>query len=108
MPVATNYRADHVGSLLRPAEVLQARAEHIQGRLTLEQLRAIEDQAILSALEMQRQVGIDIISDGEFRRSWFSGGIAEAVKGSSTTPTRLILAGGKVGTNSWPTLPLKV
>ena len=69
--MATNYRADHVGSLLRPAEVLQARAEHIQGRLTLEQLRAIEDQAILSALEMQRQVGIDIISDGEMRRWYF-------------------------------------
>ncbi len=86
MPVATNYRADHVGSLLRPAEVLQARAEHIQGRLTLEQLRAIEDQAILSALEMQRQVGIDIISDGEFRRSWFSGGIAEAVEGVIDDP----------------------
>jgi len=84
--MATTYRAEHIGSLLRPAEVLQARADHSQGRLTLEQLREIEDRAILAALEMQRQVGIEILSDGEFRRSWFSGGIAETVEGVIDDP----------------------
>ncbi|MFQ6026638.1 MAG: hypothetical protein ACE5Q6_03890 [Dehalococcoidia bacterium] len=84
--MAAIYRADHVGSLLRPAEVLQARADHGQSRITLDQLREIEDQAILNALEMQRQVGIDVLSDGEFRRSWFSGGIAEAVEGVIDDP----------------------
>ena len=84
--MATTYRADHIGSLLRPAEVLQARAGNAQGRITLEQLREIEDKAILGALEMQRQAGIDILSDGEFRRSWFSGGIAEAVEGVIDDP----------------------
>ena len=52
--MATTYRADHIGSLLRPAEVLQARAGNAQGRITLEQLREVEDKAILDALEMQR------------------------------------------------------
>ncbi|MCI0865149.1 MAG: cobalamin-independent methionine synthase II family protein [Chloroflexi bacterium] len=84
--MATTYRADHIGSLLRPAEVLQARAGNAQGRITLEQLREVEDKAILDALEMQRQAGIDILSDGEFRRSWFSGGIAEAVEGVIDDP----------------------
>ena len=62
--MATTYRADHIGSLLWPAEVLQARAGNAQGRITLEQLREVEDKAILDALEMQRQAGIDILSDG--------------------------------------------
>ena len=84
--MATTYRADHIGSLLRPAEVLQARAGNAQGRITLEQLREVEDKAILDALEMQRQAGMDILSDGEFRRSWFSGGIAEAVEGVIDDP----------------------
>ena len=76
------YRADHIGSLLRPAEVLNARADYGQGRLTLEQLREIEDKAILGALEMQRQVGIDIFSDGEFRRGWFAGAFEDSTEGT--------------------------
>ena len=80
------FRADHVGSLLRPPKVLQTRVAHNQGQLSLEQLREVEDRAILDALEMQRQVGIDILSDGEVRRSWFSWGIAEAVDGVADDP----------------------
>ena len=84
--MATQYRAEHIGSLLRPAEVLQAREAHEQGSVTLEQLREIEDKAVLAALEMQRQVGIDVVTDGEYRRSWWSGGIAEAVEGIVDDP----------------------
>ncbi len=73
-------RADQVGSLLRPPELLQARAEHQQGRITLEQLRQAEDRAILDALEMQKQVGIDVFSDGEYRRADFMRGLIEAVE----------------------------
>ncbi len=80
------YRADHVGSLLRPAELLEARRSHDAGRLSLERLREIEDQAILQALEMQRQVGIEVFSDGEYRRSWFSGALAESVEGVIDDP----------------------
>ena len=65
------YRADHVGSFLRPAEVKEARAAFREGRLHLEQLRDIEDRAILAALERQRSIGIDVFTDGEFRRSGF-------------------------------------
>ena len=79
-------RADHVGSLLRPAELLEARRSHEAGQLGLERLREIEDQAILEALEMQRQVGIEVFSDGEYRRSWFSGALAESVEGVMDDP----------------------
>ena len=84
--MAESYRADHVGSLLRPAELLEARASQQAGRLSLDQLRGIEDRAILQALEMQRQVGMDVFSDGEYRRSWFSGGLAESVEGVMYDP----------------------
>ena len=84
--MAEIYRAEHVGSLLRPPEVLQARTDQAQGRITLEQLREIEDKAILEALEMQRQTGIDVVTDGEYRRSWWAAGYADAVEGIVTDP----------------------
>ena len=84
--MAEVYRADHVGSLLRPPELLEARASHGAGRLGLEQLREIEDEAILQVLEMQREVGIEVFSDGEYRRSWFSGALAESVEGVIDDP----------------------
>jgi 5-methyltetrahydropteroyltriglutamate--homocysteine methyltransferase len=71
-------RADHVGSLLRPAALLRARAE---GKLSIDQLREAEDRAILAALEMQRQAGLQIFTDGEFRRGTWLGDMAEAVEG---------------------------
>jgi 5-methyltetrahydropteroyltriglutamate--homocysteine methyltransferase len=74
-------RADQVGSLLRPPELLHARAEYQQGHITLEQLRQAEDRAILDALEMQKQVDIDVFSDGEYRRADFMRGLIEAVEG---------------------------
>ena len=80
--MAESYRADHVGSLLRPAELLEARASQQAGRQSLDQLRGIEDRAILQALEMQRQVGMDVFSDGEYRRSWFSGRAGRVGRGS--------------------------
>ena len=89
--MAIPYRADHVGSLLRPPELLQARMAHEQGRITQEQLRQIEDQAILNVLEMQRQVGIDVFTDGEYRRSWWSGGLAEAVEGLIDDPDPVVI-----------------
>jgi 5-methyltetrahydropteroyltriglutamate--homocysteine methyltransferase len=75
------YRADQVGSLLRPPDLLHARAAHSAGRLNTEELRAREDQAILQALERQRQIGLDILSDGEMRRGSWLTSMAEAVEG---------------------------
>jgi 5-methyltetrahydropteroyltriglutamate--homocysteine methyltransferase len=75
------YRADQVGSLLRPPALLDARQRYRAGQLPLEELSAIEDQAILDALAMQREVGLQIFTDGEFRRGGWLTDLAEAVEG---------------------------
>ncbi len=68
---APPFRADHVGSLLRPPELLRARAEHQAGRLSAAELRAAEDTAIADAARMQADLGLKGVTDGEFRRgSW--------------------------------------
>ncbi|HEY7449740.1 MAG TPA: hypothetical protein VH702_16410, partial [Vicinamibacterales bacterium] len=67
------YRADHVGSLLRPPELLDARESFADGHLATENLRVVEDRAISEALRRQRDLGLDIVTDGEMRRgSWLS------------------------------------
>ena len=79
------YRADHVGSLLRPAEVQSARAAFAQGSLDRDGLREVEDQAILNALRRQWSLGLDVCTDGEFRRNGFQDDLPEAVEGFVTT-----------------------
>jgi 5-methyltetrahydropteroyltriglutamate--homocysteine methyltransferase len=79
--VSSNYRADQVGSFLRSQELKDARSAQQQDRLSLEQLRAIEDREILRVLQMQRDVGIDILSDGEYRRGGWASDFQEAVDG---------------------------
>src|ERR1700724_1535418 len=65
------FRADHVGSLLRPPELLRARSEHQAGRLWGGELRRIEDAPIRDAVRMQQEIGLEGVTDGEFRRgSW--------------------------------------
>jgi 5-methyltetrahydropteroyltriglutamate--homocysteine methyltransferase len=65
------FRADHVGSLLRPAALLKARAAHQAGRLSATELRRAEDAAIREAAVMQAELGLRGVTDGEFRRgSW--------------------------------------
>jgi 5-methyltetrahydropteroyltriglutamate--homocysteine methyltransferase len=63
------FRADHVGSLLRPEKLLRAREEFSADRLPAEELRAIEDEAIREAVRTQRKVGLQSATDGEFRRT---------------------------------------
>src|ERR1700760_621626 len=75
MPMASRdkppFRADHVGSLLRPPELARARAEFKAGRIDAAALRATEDDAIRGVIELQRAAGIKSVTDGEFRRtSW--------------------------------------
>ena len=65
---APPFRADHVGSLLRPPELLRARADHAAGRITREALRRIEDAAVAQAVRMQEDIGLQGVTDGEFRR----------------------------------------
>jgi 5-methyltetrahydropteroyltriglutamate--homocysteine methyltransferase len=65
------FRADHVGSLLRPRAVRQARDEAARGAISRDELRAIEDDAIRDAVRMQEDIGLRSATDGEFRRaSW--------------------------------------
>ena len=65
------FRADHVGSLLRPQTLLKAREDFAAGRISAEALREIEDQAITDVVRKQEEVGLQSATDGEFRRnSW--------------------------------------
>ena len=72
------YRADQVGSFLRPQELLNARDEP---NLTSERLRELEDRHILRVLERQRDLGLKIFTDGEFRRNGFMGDFYDSVRG---------------------------
>ena len=63
------FRADHVGSLLRPPELIEARRKHEQGTISVAELRAIEDVSIRDVVAMQESVGLRSITDGEFRRA---------------------------------------
>jgi 5-methyltetrahydropteroyltriglutamate--homocysteine methyltransferase len=65
------FRADHVGSLLRPPGLLQARDDLAHHRISADELRSIEDDAIRDAVRMQEEIGLQSATDGEFRRtSW--------------------------------------
>ena len=65
------FRADQVGSFLRPKFLLDARAQAAKGQITPEQLRAVEDKAIADVVKFQEEVGLKSITDGEFRREYF-------------------------------------
>jgi 5-methyltetrahydropteroyltriglutamate--homocysteine methyltransferase len=65
------FRADHVGSLLRPAALHEARAKRAKGEMGVAELKAIEDREIESIIKKQEEVGLQSITDGEFRRSWW-------------------------------------
>jgi len=75
--MAVKYRADHIGSLLRPAELLRARAANVAG----DQLRALEDKHILAVLQKQKELGFRIFTDGEFRRTNFMSDFNDSVEG---------------------------
>jgi len=65
------FRADHVGSLLRPQRLLDARAQHADGAIAADELTAIEDEAVRDVVRRQEQTGLRAVTDGEFRRgSW--------------------------------------
>ena len=65
------FRADHVGSLLRPAALKEARAKHEKGEIDSAALKAVEDREIERIVRKQQEVGLKLATDGEFRRSWW-------------------------------------
>lgn len=79
------FRADHVGSFLRPAYLLEAREHRAKGEITPEQLRAVEDKAIAEIIKFQADVGLQSITDGEFRRTFFHIDFLEQLGGVKTS-----------------------
>jgi 5-methyltetrahydropteroyltriglutamate--homocysteine methyltransferase len=79
--MAAQFRADQVGSFLRPPEVLQAHKDFEAGELSIERLQEIEDRAILDLLQHERAIGINVLSDGELRRAAWAGDFPDAVEG---------------------------
>jgi 5-methyltetrahydropteroyltriglutamate--homocysteine methyltransferase len=65
------FRADHVGSFLRPAALKEARAKREQGKTSAAELKAVEDREIENIIARQEEIGLKLATDGEFRRSWW-------------------------------------
>src|SRR5215470_16062384 len=65
------FRADEVGSLLRPPRIKEARAKHEKGEISAEDLRKVEDVEIDKIVHKQSSIGLKLATDGEFRRSWW-------------------------------------
>jgi 5-methyltetrahydropteroyltriglutamate--homocysteine methyltransferase len=77
------FRADHIGSFLRPPELRQAYQDHAAGRIGSAELRGIEDRHIREVVRLQEDVGLRSITDGEFRRTVYFGHFPKAVSGFS-------------------------
>src|SRR5919108_4660488 len=80
------FRADHVGSLLRPSQLLQARDDAAAGRIDADELRAREDDAIREIVRKQEEVGLQSATDGEFRRGSWHMDFIYALEGVTKTP----------------------
>ena len=88
-------RADHVGSFLRPKYLLDARARFAKQEISARELRAVEDEAIREVIRMQEEVGLESITDGEFRRTYFHIDFLQQLDGvRADTPTIVIKADG--------------
>jgi 5-methyltetrahydropteroyltriglutamate--homocysteine methyltransferase len=79
------FRADHVGSLLRPPQILDARKRVAEGEMTPEALRGLEDEAISTMIPKLEATGIRSITDGEYRRAWFHLDFLEQLDGVTVT-----------------------
>jgi len=80
------FRADHVGSLLRPAELAEARVKAKRGEITADALRAVQDRCIREAVTRQEATGMQAITDGEFRRDWWHVDFLSGLDGVETKP----------------------
>jgi 5-methyltetrahydropteroyltriglutamate--homocysteine methyltransferase len=77
------FRADHVGSLLRPKALHEARAKFAKGEIAREALRAVEDASIREAVHQQEEAGLPVVTDGEFRRAVWWGDFIFKIKGTA-------------------------
>jgi 5-methyltetrahydropteroyltriglutamate--homocysteine methyltransferase len=97
----STFRADHVGSLLRPPELVQARWAYYDGKVTEDEYSKLADVAIPKVLEMQKEAGIDVFTDGEYRRTWWAGSLAEAIEGLVPNPDGPAAAQQGGGSGNW-------
>ena len=81
MKELAKIRNDVVGSLLRPAQLKQARMDYDEGKLSLEALRATEDREVRNAVRLQQELGLAVVTDGEYRRLNFQDSFGESVAG---------------------------
>jgi len=103
------FRADHVGSLLRPRLLLQARDDFAAGRITAADLRSVEDQEIPKAVRMQEEVGLQSATDGEWRRTTWHMDFIYALGGISKAPGNLAVKfRNPSGTIEWTPAALHV
>ena len=90
-----SYRADHIGSLLRPPEMLEARRAYDEKRISWDQLQVAADKAATAAIAVQKEAGVDVFTDGEYRRSWWAGAMFDSLEGLVQNPDPApVLAGG--------------
>ena len=80
------FRADHVGSLLRPPALKEARAKHTKGEIDAAALKAVEDDAIKTVVKKQEEIGLQLATDGEFRRSWWHFDFFKGLEGVDLIP----------------------
>jgi 5-methyltetrahydropteroyltriglutamate--homocysteine methyltransferase len=85
--MTTIYRADTIGSLLRPTYLKEARHAWHAGALPTHEFKRIEDRAVDEAIALQEKVGLEIVTDGEMRRLVFTGTLTEAIDGISSIPS---------------------
>src|SRR6187399_79272 len=96
------FRADHVGSLLRPPELMTAREDHAVGRIDDDELRGIEDEAIRDVVRKQEDIGLQSATDGEFRRASWHMDFIYQLGGVSKASTEIhVQFRNKKGTIEW-------
>ncbi|MGE0824745.1 MAG: cobalamin-independent methionine synthase II family protein [Candidatus Binatia bacterium] len=85
--MTTIYRAETIGSLLRPNVLQEARTAWMKGTLPTHEFKRVEDRAVDAAVALQERVGLNVVTDGEMRRLVFTGTLTEAIDGLSSVPT---------------------
>jgi 5-methyltetrahydropteroyltriglutamate--homocysteine methyltransferase len=89
------FRAEHIGSLLRPPALLAARGAAERGEISADALRAAEDQHIRDAVRLQEEVGLEVVTDGEYRRGIYFGHFGEAVSGFTEMDAEMTFHGAE-------------
>src|SRR3989344_3019406 len=85
-----NYRADVIGSMLRPKYLLEAREQYAAGKMSDVEFKRIEDRAVDECLAIQERAGVDIITDGEMRRDHFASQLFESTEGFKSIKENIV------------------